>query len=236
MAGLKRCIGIDLGSYSVKIAEMAMDKGGLRVIRMVSAPLPVGPDALETERSSVMISTVRSLIKTNKISTKKAVFSMPGHTIFQRRLRLPRAPGPRLKQIIQFEARQVIPFPLEKTALRYQIFDTEEEREVEVLLVAMKKETNEAFMRMIRRMGLRPVGIGVSTLSLFNGQELHRFNMSDWLASGGGSSGFLGLPKGKKAVKKPVKMLAGAPGLGAEVVGVGGVQGRVAQDLTNAAF
>jgi hypothetical protein len=46
MAGVKRCLGIDLGSHAVKIAEMAVDRGGVRVVRMVSAPIPVGPEAM----------------------------------------------------------------------------------------------------------------------------------------------------------------------------------------------
>jgi len=209
MAGVKRCLGLDLGSHTVKLAEMAIDKGGVRIIRMISAPVPVGPDAAEEERSAAIISTVRGLLKQNKITTKKAVFSMPGQTVFVRRVRLPRAPGPRLTQIVHFEARQLIPFPLEKTMVQYQVFDSGEEREVEVLLVAMKKETNQEFMRLVRRIGLNPIGITVSPLGLFNGQELFRFNAKSWQEQKAGSGGLLGkfsLGGGKKAkAAKPKK-------------------------------
>lgn len=208
MAGIKRCIGVDLGGQSVKMVEMAVDKGGLRIVRMLTAPVPVGPDALETERANALVLTVRNMIKQNRITTKHAVFCMPGQTVFVRRLRLPKVPGPRLAQIVQFEARQVIPFPLEKTMMQYQVFDTGEPREVEVLLVAMKKETNDDFMRLIRRMGLRPVDISISTLALFNGQELRRLNVDEWLAasrSGGGLMGLLGKKAGAEGKAKPKK-------------------------------
>ncbi|MFP4379751.1 MAG: type IV pilus assembly protein PilM [Candidatus Sumerlaeia bacterium] len=192
MAGVKRCLGLDLGSHSVKLAEMAMDKDGIRVIRMLSAPVPVGPSAVEEERNAAIVSAVRGLIKENKISTKKTVFGMPGQTVFVRRIRLPKAPRPRLHQIVQFEARQLIPFPLEKTLLQYQVFDTDDDREVEVLIVAMKKDTNLEFMRLVRRTGLKPIGISVATLALYNGQELSRFRMQDWIEETGGSGGLLG--------------------------------------------
>jgi hypothetical protein len=180
MPGLKRCLGVDLGGRSVKIVEMVVEKKGVRIERMVSAPVPLDPNALEAERTSTLLEAVRKLLKENKITTKQAVFCMPGQTVIVRPLRLPRAPGPRLHQIIHFEARQIIPFPLEKTLLQYQVFDSEDEREVEVLLVAMKKETNQEFMSSLRKMGLKAVGIGVSTLALYNGQELSRFNFDKW--------------------------------------------------------
>ncbi len=207
MPGLKRCLGVDLGGRSVKIVEMVVDKKGVRIERMVSAPVPVDPNALETERTGVLLEAVRKLLKEHKISTKQAVFCMPGQTVIVRPLRLPRAPGPRLHQIIHFEARQIIPFPLEKTLLQYQVFDSEDAREVEVLLVAMKKETNQEFMSSLRKMGLKAVGIGVSTLALYNGQELYRFNFEKWVESGGLGGGFLGLGGGKPKAKveKPKK-------------------------------
>lgn len=201
MAGLKRCLGVDLGGHSVKLVEMAVEKKKVRILRMVSAPVPIEPGALESERIEAVTATVRQLVKTHKITTKRAFFSMPGQTVFVRRQRLPRAPGPRLHQIIQFEARQVIPFPLEKTMLEYQVFDTEDEREVEVLLVAMKKETNVDFIRSIKKMGLKMSGVGISTLALFNGEELRRFNLEEWLAASS-SKGIFGGGKDKTKDKK----------------------------------
>jgi Tfp pilus assembly PilM family ATPase len=208
MAGIKRCIGVDLGGQSVKMVEMAVDKGGVRIVRMLTASVPVGPDALETERANAMVLTVRNMIKQNRITTKQAVFCMPGQTVFVRRLRLPKVPGPRLAQIVQFEARQVIPFPLEKTMMQYQVFDTGDAREVEVLLVAMKKETNDDFMRLVRRMGLRPVDISISTLALFNGQELRRFNVDEWLATARSVGGLMGLLGKKQGAEGKAKKTA----------------------------
>jgi Tfp pilus assembly PilM family ATPase len=207
MPGLKRCLGVDLGGRSVKIVEMVVEKKGVRIERMLSAPVPVDPNALEAERTGALLEAVRKLLKEHKIATKQAVFCMPGQTVIVRPLRLPRAPGPRLHQIIHFEARQIIPFPLEKTLLQYQVFDSEDAREVEVLLVAMKKETNQEFMSSLRKMGLKAVGIGVSTLALYNGQELSRFNFEKWVESGGLGGGFLGLGGGKPKAKveKPGK-------------------------------
>ncbi len=185
MAGLKRCLGIDFEGQSVKLVEMALEKGEVRLERAMSAPVPVGSEALESERSNAIVGVVRDMIKQNKISTKKAIFCMPGQTVFVRRQRLPRAALSKLTQAIRMEARRAIPFPLEKTILRYQIFEEENTNEVEVLMVAMKKETFEDFIRLVRRMGLKVAGVSVSSLGLYNAQELRNFDIEKWLEESG---------------------------------------------------
>jgi len=227
MARVKRCLGIDLGSHSVKLAEMALDGAGVRIIRMLAETLPVGPDATEEERNNATVNIIKGMMKKNRITTKHVVLCMPGQTVFVRRIRLPRATGSRLHQIILFEARQQIPFPLEKTIVEYQVFDTEKEREVEVLLVAMKRETNEEFMRLVRRIGLQPIGISITSLALFNGQDIQRINFKDISSkSGGGLSGLLG---GKKTTKKKSKKDATGEGTSGE--GVDAADQEVLADL-----
>jgi Tfp pilus assembly PilM family ATPase len=208
-------LGVDLGAHTVRIAEMAIDRGGMRAVRLVSDVLPIGPGATPEERSAALVGAVRGLIKTHKIATRNAVFSIPGQTVFVRpSVHVPKAPGPRLHQIIQFEARQLIPFPLDKTIMEYQVFETASEQEVEVLLVAMKKETNQEFMRTIRRMGLRAIALNVSSLALFNGQEIYRFDLQEWQESNRKAGTILGIPlalgggAGTKKSPKPKKKRA----------------------------
>ncbi len=207
MAGVKRCLGIDVGSQSIKLVEMATDKDGVRIVRVLTAPIPVGPEAQGDQHAAATVSTIKSLIKEHKISAKDVVLSMNGRSVFVKPgVRVPVAPGPQLKKMIHFEARQLIPFPLDKTMVEYQVFELSDGREVEVLLVAMKKETNLDFMRQVKRMGLKPVGICVSPLALFNGQELSQidFEKEAKPSKGGGLLG-LGGKKDKDKSKKKKK-------------------------------
>ena len=205
MARTKRCLGVDLGGQSVKVAELAIDGGELRLVRLLSADIPVGPDAQPAERQQAQVAAVREMIKSNKIATKNAVFSIPGQTVFVKRQTLPRATSTQLQRIVQIEARQQIPYPLEKMTLEYQVFDTDNERHVEVLLAAMKRETNQEFMRTFRATGLRVSGISISSLALYNGQELRRYDAreAEKQAAGGGFLGLRG--KGKSPAKNKKK-------------------------------
>jgi Tfp pilus assembly PilM family ATPase len=207
---LKRCLGVDLGTGTVKLVELAREKETVRVLRAVSVDLELLPNTPPEERAEATAEAVRNLVRDNKITTKQAVFSVPGQAVFIKRRHLPRTSDERLHRIINFEARQQIPFPLDKTLLEYQVFDEPGSPNVEVLMVAIKRDFVETFMRTVTRTKLKPVHVTVSTLALFNAlhfdaaaDEMLRIGgakekkaKSDKPAKGGG---FLkGLGKGKK--------------------------------------
>ncbi len=171
MPQLKQCLGIDLGVNSVKIVELALQKRSVRVLRAASAPTGVQPGMPAEEVRSALVSTVKALLKQEKFAARKAVFSLSGQKVFVRRFRLPMASPERLHRIIQYEARQQIPFPLDKTSLQYQHREVPGEREVEVLLTAVRHDEVRDFMQVVRRCGVKAVAVGVTTFSLFNAQS-----------------------------------------------------------------
>ncbi|KPL12253.1 hypothetical protein AMJ85_01435 [candidate division BRC1 bacterium SM23_51] len=164
----RRCIGIDIGSASLKVAELSQDRTGVIIQRLVEASLDVAPDASAETRWEAVVRTLRDLLREHKIATRQAVLALPGHAVFVRRVRLPRTSEERLERIIRFEARQQIPFPLEQTLLQYQICSADVQDEVEVLLVAIKREIVAQYMTLVRRLGVRPIRLGVSSFALFN--------------------------------------------------------------------
>lgn len=168
MASLKRCLGVDLGSSAVKIADLKREGNAVRVMALLSRDLDVGPAATPEERAEATATAVRDLIKENKIATKQAVFCVPGQAVFVKRVRLPRTSEERLHRIINYEARQQIPFPLDKTLLEFQVFDEPGDPQVEVLLVAIKRDFVESYMRTVAKCKLRALEISVSSLALFN--------------------------------------------------------------------
>jgi Tfp pilus assembly PilM family ATPase len=165
---LKRCLGIDIGTSAVKIVEVTSEKAGVRINRMVRQELGLPPGPMDAERMAAITRTVRELISQNKIATKQAVFSVAGQSVFIRRIKFPRTSEDRLHRIVAYEARQQIPFALDNSLMEYQVFDYGDSAEVEVLLVAIKKDIITEFMKLVNKVGLKPVMISVSSLALFN--------------------------------------------------------------------
>jgi Tfp pilus assembly PilM family ATPase len=174
MAKLNQCLGIDIGTHSIRVAEVAAGPKGVEVKRLVEARIKLEPGQREGERQSAILSQLNALLKEHKIKTKAAVFCVPGQTVFVRpTVKIPATTPDRLSQIIRFEAREQIPFPLEKTNLEYQVFETDNPAEVEVLLVAIRRDHINQFMGLVRKSGLKPLAVSVSSLALHNFHEVN---------------------------------------------------------------
>lgn len=174
MAKLNQCLGIDIGTHSIRVAEVAAGPKGVEIKKLVEARIKIQPGQREGERQEAILSQLSALLKENKIKTKTAVFCVPGQTVFVRpTVKIPATTPERLGQIIRFEAREQIPFPLEKTNLEYQVFQTDNAGEVEVLLVAIRRDHINQFMAMVRKSGLKPLAVSVSSLALHNFHEVN---------------------------------------------------------------
>lgn len=197
MRALKRCLGVDLGTSAVKITELAIDGGTIKVIRVAQAETGIDPTMSPEERKAALLKTARDLVKRSKFSTKNAVFGISGLKVFIRRFRLPVTSDERLERIVQFEARQQIPFPIDKTDLQFQYFPVEGTGEVDVILVAVRMDEIRDYMTVVEKVGLTPLSLGVSSFALFNAHSIMRLPREK-LAS-------------KLVVKKPAKGKKGAP-------------------------
>lgn len=207
---LRQCLGVDLGVHTVKIVELAVDKNGVRTIRAASQPTGVSPSMTQEEIRSAIVAAGKELIKKARFGTKKAVFGVSGQKVFFRRFRLPKTSDERLQRMIQYEARQQIPFPIDKTLVQFQYRELPEDGDVEVLLVAIRSDEIRDHMTLIQRMGLAPVAVGVSSFALLS---THRFiNLSaddaeevlDVILKRKKKAG------GKKAAPAPVPHMAGS--------------------------
>lgn len=168
MQRLRKCLGVDIGTSSVKIVELSAEKAGVRVLRMAQADIDLPPGPMDSERINAFAKAVKELVSKNKIGTKQAVFCLPGQSVFIRRIKVPRTTEERLHRIIAYEARQQIPFALDNSLMEFQVFDNGTGPEMEVLLVAIKKDIVLEFMKVVNKTGLKPVAISVTSLALFN--------------------------------------------------------------------
>ncbi len=189
MQARRKCLGIDLGCNTIKVAELAYEKGQLKITNLASAELNLPYRVSESERNEKALSVLRDLLRTNRIATKEAVFCIPGQSVFVRRVKLPKTTDERLARIITYEARQQIPFPLDKTVMEYQVFPEVEEDEVIVLMVAIKRDHINSFMEVVKKTGLKPLSIGVSSLALYNYYIFDKGSMVERLPEGAETAG-----------------------------------------------
>lgn len=173
MARANHCLGIDIGSQTIRIAEAQISGGKVQIRNLIEARIEADP-AAQADRYGAIAAQINQLIKTHGLKARKAVFCVPGQMAVVRTVKPPPTTPDKLERVMQILAREQIPFPLDKVNLEYQVFEGRDETELEGLLVALRKDHVEGFMKLVRRTGLSPLAISVSSLALHNFHEVNR--------------------------------------------------------------
>ena len=169
MFGKQETLVVDLGTFYVKVLRVVPTKTGGKAAGFLvqetglSSPNPQLNDEL---RDSYILALTK-LLKENGVKTKRAIFAIPGRSIFSRPLKIPPVAGDRLARIIEFEARQHLPFPLEEVRMEHKAFPTDG-GEMDVALLAVKRDALSFYIDVLRKCGLSPTAIDVSSLALYN--------------------------------------------------------------------
>mgnify|MGYP002633840805 CR=1 FL=1 len=166
-------IGLDIGSSSVKVMELLEDKKNnswrLKTFGMVKLP----PEAIvdgAVMNTNVIVDAIRELVDRHKIRTKDVTCSISGHSVIIKRINLPQMTFEELEESIQWEAEQYIPFDINDVNISFQILDDQGDAagQMEVLLVAARKELVNEYQSIIAEAGLKPAIIDVDAFAVEN--------------------------------------------------------------------
>ena len=169
-------IGLDIGSFSVKVVLLKERGGRLVLVDFAVADLGEEPiESLEPEqRNTITQNLIKQLLTTAGLKSKDVAISLSGDQVIVRYIKLPYMTKEELKGVIRFEAEQYIPFSMDQVVLDFCILGevTEEgQKKIEVLLVAIKEEVVNQYMKLLRDIGLSISLIDIDSMSLHNALE-----------------------------------------------------------------
>jgi len=173
--GAKSMIGLDIGSSSVKAVEIAMKGRGreFELTHMGVAKLP-GEAIVQGAflNSGAIANAIREAIDNAKIKSKHAAAAVCGHSVIVKKVSLPVMSRAELDEQIRWEAEQYIPFDVNEVNLDFQILDSGgTEGQMDVLLVAAKKDLIDDYVQVITEAGLIPAVIDVAAFAVENAYE-----------------------------------------------------------------
>jgi type IV pilus assembly protein PilM len=173
--GDSRVLCLDIGSSAVKLLEVDNPGTNPRVRAYGSVALPATAVLNNTVQEPEQVAAaIRSLCDAVGAKSKDVVGAVPGPAVIIKKIQLPNQPPSELENSVLFEAGNFIPESLENVNLDYQVLDyLERENQVEILLVAVKKEIINSYTTTIRMAGLEPVVIDVDYFALENMFELN---------------------------------------------------------------
>jgi len=176
LKGSRSTIGLDIGSSFIKIVQLKDMKVGYELQLFDMLPLPpeiiVDGSIIDSFR---LVDSLKELLRKAKIKTKDTVISLAGHSsVIIKRISLPEMSEEELSESIKFEAEQYVPFNIEDVTLDFQILGPKEEAgQMDVILVAVKKDIIDEYVSAVREAGLNPIIVDVNSFALENMYEIN---------------------------------------------------------------
>lgn len=171
----KPLLTLDIGSHSLKLAEFVEVRGGLEMTRYAVSDLGVDPQG-ETDRSQYIITTIHDLLRESGCKPGPVLLSISGHSVFTRFQPLPEVQPDKIYQVIQYEAQQNVPFPMNEVVWDYQLISGHD-GSVDIMLAAIKSEIINGLCDCVRFAGLQPDLVDVAPAALYNAVRYNYDNL-----------------------------------------------------------
>jgi len=173
----KNVVGLDIGSATVKLVELKERKGSQFQLQRIGVE-PLSPEAIvdgSIMDSSLVVDAIQKLIDTTGVKNNNFATSVSGHSVIIKKIELPAMEPDELDESIQWEAEQHIPFDIQDVRLAYMtLSDDDPTREnMDVLLVAVKREKVNDYVSVISQSGRKPEIVDVDAFAIQNAYELN---------------------------------------------------------------
>jgi len=175
-------LGIDIGTSSVKVVELALVKGKIHLetygelkafgyLKRLSDPIQSSSlQMLDTEVAEM----IKHIVDESNTKSRMASMSIPVFSSFFTLLELPSMSPKELGNAIPFQARQLVPIPISEVVLDWEVIGkvntgpsvAAAQEKLLVLLVAVPREVVDKYVRVAKLAGIELRGLEVETFSV----------------------------------------------------------------------
>lgn len=158
--------GLDIGNSAIKAVKMTRSGGDCSIVDFDIIDIPGGDDP--AERSMRLQEAMKGLVETHKFGNDPVFLGVPGSVCLHREFSLPPGTDNKLSELVQFEARQQIPFPLDQVEWGYERYQSDDSNAVNVTLIAVRKTDIQELLTLSENFNLKLAGIAAVPMALFN--------------------------------------------------------------------
>lgn len=168
----KKILAIDIGSNSIKAVELVAKNKTIQLNTVDVYNLP--PDAIVNSvivNSTIVEEGIRKILERKKIKTKEVIIGLSGRAIIVKIIKLLKRSYEELQKTILWEVEQYIPFNINEVIVDFQILPEVEDsttKEMEILLVVVKKEKVKKHIEVFHQVGLHPTIVDLDSFAIVN--------------------------------------------------------------------
>lgn len=164
-----KTLGVDIGTHSIKVAEIAETRHGVELGLVGIAATPPGTvTEAGVMDASAAAQALRALLDDTGIETEDCVGALSGPAVIVRHIKMSRMPEAMLRKIIAFEAKKYISFPIEDSVVECQVLPDDPSlgpSEMNVLLAVAPRALVDASVSVLEEAGLEPLAIEVGSFA-----------------------------------------------------------------------
>ena len=167
------CVGLDIGSSSIKAVSIEPGRRGARLTRFgieYLQPQVIVDGALMDQ--ATVVEAIGRLKAALGIGNRDVAIAISGHSVIVKKIQMAPMSREAIAERIPAEAEQHIPFKRDEVDIDYQIVSPKgAPGPLEIILVAAKKDMIADYLQVIRDAKLRPAVVDVAAFSVQNAFE-----------------------------------------------------------------
>ena len=167
MAEAEATIALNIGSQRVSMALFDSTKSGSLVLKNYASASVLADPAAELTRLPQIRIAVEELAQGLGVDKARVRYAIPGQTVFTRFVKLPPIEEDNLEQLVEYEAQQHVPFPIDEVVWDWELLDPDGV-EKEVVIVAIKGEALDELNDCVVDAGLVTAQVDAAPMALFN--------------------------------------------------------------------
>ncbi len=165
---LKETISLDIGSHSIKLVGLRMSSKGPFLTHLGIKEIPYGS---EREDPTFISEAIKALYREAGFKPGKVILTVSSAGIHIRRITFPSMPRAELREVVPWETKGHLPFPVESAKIDFLILGESAEKDqkkLDLIAVACPAHLIERSLTIAESTGLKPIHLRVGPFALWN--------------------------------------------------------------------
>lgn len=163
--------GIEVGEFALKAIRIQLVGDTISVTDFAVIPhQKVLSDPSVSDREGMIRVTLGAFVQAHaeQIATEPIIMSLPGNVGFARFASIPAVDAKTLRSMIEYEAKQQIPFPIEEVEWDSHVLPADESGQCAIGIFAVTKERLQELLTLYAECGIEPDVLTLSSVAVYN--------------------------------------------------------------------
>ncbi|MCX6811584.1 MAG: type IV pilus assembly protein PilM [Candidatus Berkelbacteria bacterium] len=164
----KPIFGLDIGSYSIKAAEVKFHGNEAELVAASIVDLPEPEKSLTKKNRQALVGSIKKAVelsKPHRIDTVYVASALPESKVYTDIITLPHLEAEELKTAVPFEAAKHMPLAPKETYIDFSIIEITKNKKLEILVVGASRELVDFYRSIIGAAGLELIHLEIKPIA-----------------------------------------------------------------------